>query len=106
MRRTESLCVSGYWESRSQQVQIEKKENKPGNSVSEYAEAEGFEPPVPRSETAVFETAPFDHSGTPPITVAYAGKIYYIIKYFLNLQNRENKIQKQLSPRKKPYPYL
>lgn len=30
------------------------------------AEAGGFEPPVPQSGTAVFETAPFNHSGTLP----------------------------------------
>ncbi len=29
------------------------------------AEGEGFEPSV-RTRTTVFETAPFDHSGTPP----------------------------------------
>jgi hypothetical protein len=26
----------------------------------------GFEPTVPRSGTPVFETGPFNHSGTPP----------------------------------------
>ena len=36
----------------------------PGFS-SHLAEGEGFEPPVPEG-TAVFETAPFGHSGTPP----------------------------------------
>jgi hypothetical protein len=30
------------------------------------AEGEGFEPPVPAKGTTVFETAPFNHSGTPP----------------------------------------
>src|SRR3954449_10723334 len=31
-------------------------------------EGEGFEPSVRRSRTTVFETAPFNHSGTPPGT--------------------------------------
>ncbi len=30
------------------------------------AEEEGFEPSVPRGGTPVFETGPFNHSGTPP----------------------------------------
>ena len=30
------------------------------------AEEVGFEPTVPRSGTPVFETGPFNHSGTPP----------------------------------------
>src|ERR1700684_4101842 len=30
------------------------------------AEEEGFEPTVPRRGTPVFETGPFNHSGTPP----------------------------------------
>jgi len=30
------------------------------------AEGEGFEPSVDRRPTTVFETAPFNHSGTPP----------------------------------------
>ena len=31
------------------------------------AEEEGFEPPVPQSGTAVFKTARFNHSRTPPL---------------------------------------
>ena len=34
------------------------------------AEEVGFEPTVPRSGTPVFETGPFNHSGTPPVFVA------------------------------------
>ncbi len=30
------------------------------------AEEEGFEPSVPGTGTPVFETGPFNHSGTPP----------------------------------------
>ncbi len=30
------------------------------------AEEEGFEPPVPQSGTAIFKTARFNHSRTPP----------------------------------------
>ena len=35
---------------------------------SRLAEGEGFEPPVPLG-TAVFKTAAFDHSATPPVAV-------------------------------------
>ena len=31
------------------------------------AEGEGFEPSVTQGATPVFETDPFNHSGTPPI---------------------------------------
>src|SRR4051794_12869581 len=34
--------------------------------IKESAEEEGFEPSVPRCGTPVFETGPFNHSGTPP----------------------------------------
>jgi hypothetical protein len=34
--------------------------------VSKLAEGVGFEPTVPHKGTTVFETAPIDHSGTPP----------------------------------------
>ncbi len=30
------------------------------------AELEGFEPPESQNDSTVFETAPFDRSGTPP----------------------------------------
>ena len=36
------------------------------------AEAGGFEPPIPFWSIAVFETAPFDHSGTPPLYTGQA----------------------------------
>lgn len=31
------------------------------------AESEGFEPPVPRSRTTDFESAPINHSGNSPV---------------------------------------
>jgi hypothetical protein len=34
------------------------------------AERVGFEPTVPQSDTTVFETVPFNHSGTSPSWVA------------------------------------
>jgi hypothetical protein len=34
---------------------------------AQVAEREGFEPSVPARGTTVFETAPFDRSGTSPI---------------------------------------
>lgn len=34
--------------------------------LGEKAEEEGFEPSVPGTGTPVFETGPFNHSGTPP----------------------------------------
>ena len=37
-----------------------------GFSWELLAEEEGFEPSVPRCGTPVFETGPFNHSGTPP----------------------------------------
>ena len=42
-----------------------KKHNK-NNDIS-LAEGVGFEPTVPLKGTTVFETAPFNHSGTPPL---------------------------------------
>ena len=45
------------------------------------AERQGFEPWVPQSRTAVFETAPFDHSGTSPKNWA---KIYNLYVFALN----------------------
>jgi hypothetical protein len=36
------------------------------SKVALIAEEVGFEPTVPRSGTPVFETGPFNHSGTPP----------------------------------------
>ena len=38
----------------------------PRSGGPDLAEREGFEPPVPTRGTAVFETAPFNHSGTSP----------------------------------------
>ncbi len=38
------------------------------------AEGEGFEPSVPQKSTTVFETAPFNHSGTPP----FEGRQIYV----------------------------
>ncbi len=38
----------------------------PSRLPGHIAEGEGFEPSVPHKGTTVFETAPFDHSGTPP----------------------------------------
>ncbi len=38
----------------------------PVSNFERMAEGEGFEPSVRRSRTTVFETAPFNHSGTPP----------------------------------------
>ena len=37
------------------------------SKVSSLAERVGFEPTVGTSPTTVFETAPFNHSGTSPI---------------------------------------
>ena len=37
-------------------------------------EGEGFEPSVPHKGTTVFETAPFNHSGTPP----FKGRQIYV----------------------------
>ena len=39
------------------------------------AEGVGFEPTVPAKGTTVFETAPFDHSGTPPHGCAAKGNV-------------------------------
>jgi hypothetical protein len=35
--------------------------------VKPFTAREGFEPPVGFEPTAIFETAPFGHSGTSPI---------------------------------------
>ncbi|MEA2457411.1 MAG: hypothetical protein QOC95_383 [Thermoleophilaceae bacterium] len=37
-----------------------------GTTPALQAEGEGFEPSVRHDRTTVFETAPFNHSGTPP----------------------------------------
>ena len=37
-----------------------------GRTREKLAEGVGFEPTVPARGTTVFETAPIDHSGTPP----------------------------------------
>jgi hypothetical protein len=40
-------------------------------NMMEMAEGEGFEPSVPQGGTAVFKTAPFGRSGTPPRTIVH-----------------------------------
>jgi len=39
--------------------------------VKPFTAREGFEPPVGFEPTAIFETAPFDHSGTSPTKEYY-----------------------------------
>jgi hypothetical protein len=46
----------------------------PAGATRNAAEGEGFEPSVRRSRTTVFETAPFNHSGTPPGPVSGTAK--------------------------------
>ena len=42
-------------------------ERKAAEFVSELAEGVGFEPTMRLRRIAVFKTAPFNHSGTPPL---------------------------------------
>ena len=42
--------------------------------ISKLAEGEGFEPSEGLRPSTVFETAPFNHSGTPPRWCAYTAE--------------------------------
>ena len=53
-----------------------------------FAEAGGFEPPVPLTGTPVFKTGAFNHSATPPYF------LYFII--FYNILNIKNYILDQM----------
>ena len=49
------------------------------------AEREGFEPSVATRTTAVFETAPFNHSGTSPVE-RIVNSLYVRAKLYLRIQ--------------------
>ena len=57
------------------------------------AEGEGFEPSV-RTRTTVFETAPFDHSGTPPGIQKDIVKVSIIVGQVIEHRKRNSNMEK------------